>query len=363
MKKTDLFFVIVTLMAVMTGCGNKVMEVTEQTQVEQSQAGQTKEEQTDELANPWEFDVTKQDVMDVTGTELILPEGAFDVDYSVMRSGNLGVMNFSLEGTRFEVRVKPAAGFEDISGLYYEWDDERDDEIGGVKARVRLHYAEDTNNVLWYDGVRMYSLYTEIPGRDGVEAVRVARLVYGVPETSGEADIDNDETGKDDEAVIIGDNDELENLLGGIDIEEYTKMIMEQAKEGEKKFPVKLDKKESSKDVNPVEGGLFITADEIECRSMKLSRPGDVFSFGVELYNNTDSDRTFDQTKFVIEKENGEFLNPFVFEQVRDPETVRADLKRLWVAYTIYDPKGLKEGDKVSVYYDGVFITTLTAEK
>ena len=161
----------------------------------------------------------------------------------------------------------------------------------------------------------------------------------------------------------MDDTEEIENYFAGVDLDEYTRMVMEKAREAEEKNPVVLEKKDSSKDVNPVESGLFITSDKVECRSLKLSCHGNVFSFGMELYNDTGSDKTFDQTKFVIEKGEGVYVNPFVFEEVREPEVVKGDTKRLWMAYTIYNPKDLKIGDEVSVYYDGVFITKLTVEK
>ena len=42
-----------------------------------------------------------------------------------------------------------------------------------------------------------------------------------------------------------------------------------------------------------------------------------------------------------------------------------SDLEDLFsnINLTIYDPKGAKAGDEVSVYYDGVFITKLTIDK
>ncbi len=164
-------------------------------------------------------------------------------------------------------------------------------------------------------------------------------------------------------ATDDADLSDVEDFFSNIDLEEYTKMLQAQAEEGEKKFPVTLKKQDSSKDVNPVDEGLFITADKVECRRLELSCPNDVFSFGMELYNNTGKDQTFDQTKFVIEIKDGEYVNPFVFEQVRQPETVSGEAKRLWMAYTIYNPKNLKAGDEVSIYYDGVFITKLKVEE
>ena len=176
---------------------------------------------------------------------------------------------------------------------------------------------------------------------------KVAKLTV----KGGPKEIDEDQVAK-----------EAKEALKDIDIEEYTKMVMEQAKEGEKKYPVTLEVKESSKDVNPVDGGLFMTEDKVECRSIKFTNTDGIFSFGMELYNETGSDKTFDQTKFVFEKEKGVYVNPFVIDQIREPETVSGELKRLWMSYPIYDPKGLQTGDEVSVYYDGVFITKQAVE-
>ena len=526
MRKTSLFILAAALLlAGFTGCNKNIGETVEQIQTEEPFAG---------MANPWKYDVSEQDVENLTGRAFTVPEGACEVAYGIMEQGKLGEMNFKLDGKSFCARMKPSEGFEDISGLYYEWDAEGVDDIGGAEARIRQSFAGNISNVLWLDGNMMYSLYTSEGDKEGYEVLKAAKLMAGVPETSDAAEYDmygyvvdklpeeqyynhynvkgdNDEificnyNGNDELAEgtyvgmwqigdgwtleVIGDEgsgspgqaeftdengitvtdmeitinttdtcsfdftlnnpsgreltfdqtritlenydgtkldpfaddrtpldvsakverhsfpmdlrnikngDEIsvyydgkyvasifvssilveggpkatdgdladpENFFEGIDIEEYTKMVMEQAKAEEEKNPVTLEKKDSSKDVNPVEGGLFMTADNVECRSLKLACPGDVFSFGVELYNNTGSDKTFDQTKFVIEKEEGVYVNPFVFEQVREPETVGGDTKRLWMSYTIYNPKGLEEGDEVSVYYDGVFITKLAAEK
>lgn len=459
MKKTAILMIAMIFAAALAGCGNKAEQ---QTANEEPAVG---------MANPWKYDVSAQEVKDLTGAEFIVPEGASDVTYGIMESDKLAEMNFTLGDARFEARMKPTSDFEDISGLFYEWDAEGVDKIGDADAQIRLFFEENISNVLWFDGERMYSLFTNGADQEGEEALRVSKLVYGVSETGDAEETEvaeaedaretkdiTDENGitvtdmeimintpetltfeftlnnpdgkdvtfdqtkiklenydgtelypfKDEKEPIdasaqverhsytmdignVKNGDEIsvyydgkyassifvtggpiasdtdlsgmEDFFSNIDLEEYTKMVMEQAKEGEKQFPVKLEVKESSKDVNPVDGGLFITSDKVECRSLKLSCPNDVYSFGMELYNNTGSDKTFDQTKFVIEKEKGVYLNPFVFEQVREPETVGGDTKRLWTTFTIYDPKGVKAGDEVSVYYDGVFITKLTVEK
>ena len=206
-----------------------------------------------------------------------------------------------------------------------------------ASAQVYRHsYTMDIENLKNGDEVSVYY--------DGKYATSI--FVKGGSKASDDADMES-----------------LEDLLGGISLEEYTQMMVEQAKAAEKANPVKLEKKESSKDVNPIDGGLFITSDKVECRSLKLSCFNNVYSFGVELYNETGTDKSFDQTKFVIEIKDGEYVNPFVFAQLQEPETVSGEMKRLWMAYNIYDPKDLKVGDEVSVYYDGVFITKLTVEQ
>jgi len=497
MKKHMIIISTIAISLVLFGCAGKdtkpMAEETKET-VEDTEA-----KKTEGLVNPWKYDVTAEDVENLVNREFPVPDGASEVSYGIMESEKLAEMDFVLNGKHYTARMEPSKEFQDISGLYYEWDAEGVDKINGADAQTRIAFVDNISNVLWNDGEMMYSVYTPYGDRDGYDLMAVVKGMYEPAETSEtekngtegydmygyvvdklptdkyynhynvKGDNDeificnyngNDELNKgtyvgmwqigdgwtleviDDDSLnnpggrdltfditklrlenydgtkldpfgkengpldasakterhsytmdkgnlkggdevsvyyedryvssifvkggpvsTMDDTEEIENYFAGVDLDEYTRMVMEKAREAEEKNPVVLEKKDSSKDVNPVESGLFITSDKVECRSLKLSCPGDVFSFGMELYNDTGSDKTFDQTKFVVEKEEGVYVNPFVFEEVREPEVVKGDTKRLWMAYTIYNPKDLKIGDEVSVYYDGVFITKLTVEK
>lgn len=369
MKKYGMVLISFGLAVALMGCGGGNKEETtkaetiKETTAAETKAPETTAEQTEQetaeaaasgMANPWKYDVTPEDVKNLTGEEFIVPEGAEEVSYGIMESDKLSEMNFTLDGKKYCARMKPGTEFEDISGLFYDWNVENEEVSNTVETKSRQNINDHISNVLWFNGSMIYSLYTDDKEKDIDEVMKVAKPMFEKTESSMMAEIENlDENNTED----------LENFFNNIDLEAYTKMIMEQAKEGEKKYPVTLEVKDSSEDVKELKGGLFITSDGVECRKLKLSCNESAPNFGVELYNNTGSDKTFDQTKFVIEKEKDVYINPFVFEQTREPETVGGDTKRLYMSYTVYDTKGVEAGDEVSVYYDGVFITKLTAEK
>lgn len=368
MRKYGIILITFGLALTLIGCGGgKAEETTKaETKVEttaaETKAPETAPKQTEPetteaatagMANPWKYDVTSEDVKNLTGEEFIVPEGAEDVSYGIMEADKLAEMNFTLDGKKYSARMKPSTVSEDISGLFFDWNVENEEVSNSTEIKSRQNINDHISNVLWFNGSMIYSLYTDDKDMDIDELMKAAKPMFENTESSMMAELEN----------LDADNPEdLANFFNNIDMEAYTKMVMEQAKEGEKKYPVTLEVKDSSEDVNPVDGGLFKTKDGVECRSLKISSNDGTGSFGVEYYNNTGSDKTFDQTKFVIEKEAGVYINPFVFEQTREPEKVGGDTKRLYMSYTIYDTKGAEPGDEVSVYYDGVLIKKLTVE-
>ncbi len=148
----------------------------------------TTKERTEGLANPWEYDVPPEEVKELTGGEFIVPEDAFDVVYGIMREEKLAEMNFTLGDVRYCARMEPADDFEDIAGLFFEWDDEGVEDFGGAQALVRINFEENVTNVLWHDGSMMRSMYTNGADPEGIEVVRMARLVFDVPEASAGSD-------------------------------------------------------------------------------------------------------------------------------------------------------------------------------
>ncbi|MBQ7583337.1 MAG: hypothetical protein IJT24_01890 [Lachnospiraceae bacterium] len=231
MKKSGIMMITLIMVSVLAGC-QKTPDVNQS----------TPEEPAVGLENPWNNDATAQEAEELTGAKLIVPEGAYDVAYLTLDSEKLAEMNFTLGDTRFSVRVKPASDFEDISGLYYEWDAEGVDKVGDADAQTRLFFDENLSNVLWYDGERMYSVYTNGADKEGMEALRIANIVYGVTETSEETDYDMygyvvDKLPEDEyynHYNVKGDNDEIFicNYNGNDELAEGTYVGMWQIGDG-----------------------------------------------------------------------------------------------------------------------------------
>lgn len=144
------------------------------------------------LANPWIYDLTAEEVKERTGCEFIVPEGAYDVAFGVNENDGLAEMNFTMDDVRYCARMKKTEDYEDISGLFYEWDAEGVDRVGEIMADVRLNTPENISNVIWFDNGMMYSLYTGDADKEGLEVVKMANLVFAGggsrSENSDEAD-------------------------------------------------------------------------------------------------------------------------------------------------------------------------------
>ena len=139
------------------------------------------------IANPW-TDMTKVGLEQVSGVALNVPEDAEDVVFRWLDSENLAEMQFMLDGDEYCVRVKPAAleagQLENISGIYYGWENERNITIGhcdGTIGQYQTGSEEWMELCQWYDlapGL-MYSIsvYTA-KGLDGLDLTAVAEMVY-----------------------------------------------------------------------------------------------------------------------------------------------------------------------------------------
>ena len=139
------------------------------------------------IANPW-TDMTKEGLEQVSGVALNVPEDAEDVVFRWLDSENLAEIQFMLDGDEYCFRVKPAvleAGrLENISGIYYGWENERNITIGhcdGTIGQYQTGSEEWMELCQWYDlapGL-MYSIsvYTT-KGLDGLDLTAVAEMVY-----------------------------------------------------------------------------------------------------------------------------------------------------------------------------------------
>ena len=158
--------------------------IQEETQNGQSEQGGVS------LANPWR-DMTEEEMIQVTGAEFRLPSGAQNVHYRYMESEKLAEAVFEWTDLVFTARKQPESGYEDISGMYYDWVLEDDIKIGVSSGKNCVAIAEGNkvNVCSWYDAEEgmMYSLSVIAADLDGFDITALAGEMAGVAEGVNEA--------------------------------------------------------------------------------------------------------------------------------------------------------------------------------
>ena len=138
------------------------------------------------LANPW-VDMTADELAQVSGVTLNLPEGAQDAVYRWLESESLAELQFTLDGDEYCARVKPdaleAGQLDNISGMYFEWEHEEEITVGHCPGTIGLAQtgsSDYTELCLWYDVAPglMYSLSVYTTEPDGLDLTAVAAMVY-----------------------------------------------------------------------------------------------------------------------------------------------------------------------------------------
>ena len=133
------------------------------------------------VANPWS-QTTAQGLMDALGLQLSLPDGATNASWQMMEQAQMGQVQFTWQDMVYTTRVAPTEAFEDISGLYYNWETEEECEVGRCKGVVRrAHDGGNTVDVcLWYDDLTglMYSVCVIDADLDGFDITAVAQMLY-----------------------------------------------------------------------------------------------------------------------------------------------------------------------------------------
>jgi hypothetical protein len=108
-------------------------------------------------------EATADEILETLGISMNIPENAQDTEYFMIDSGEgpqMAQAVFTLDGVEYTYRIKSSSSFEDISGAYFEWENEKDIEISYCSGKV--FYNEGQEGIcLWYDTVPglMYSLY------------------------------------------------------------------------------------------------------------------------------------------------------------------------------------------------------------
>ncbi len=134
-----------------------------------------------DMANPW-TQTTAQGLMDALGLQLGLPDGATNVTWQMLEEAQMGQVNFSWMGEDYTARTALTDEFEDISGLYCDWEVRQDCSVGRCEAVCcRAHEGENTVDLcLWYDELTgvMYSVSVTDKDLDGFDITAAAQILY-----------------------------------------------------------------------------------------------------------------------------------------------------------------------------------------
>ena len=135
------------------------------------------------IANPWE-DMTAEQLSAASNLSFGVPEGAENVIYRYLRSENLAEMQFTIDSDEFCARIQPADEPMNISGMYFEWENEEEVTVGHCPGTLGLSQtgSEDWAELcLWYDADQklQYSLSVYTTDPDGLDLTALAEQVCG----------------------------------------------------------------------------------------------------------------------------------------------------------------------------------------
>ncbi len=170
--------VCLMVVCLFTACANKG----DSTSAPQTGTETGTQEETPEsgVANPL-VESDADGVMQQLGFALGVPDDAENVQYFIL-NGDTEELHFTLNGLDYVARMKSTAGFEDISGMNYEWTTTLDDELNGRECKLMRYCGEDgdVDVCLWYDVVPglMYSISTSDSSLDGFDITAIALKVF-----------------------------------------------------------------------------------------------------------------------------------------------------------------------------------------
>ena len=134
------------------------------------------------MPNPWE-ELTEEGLKEVSGLSFRVPEGAENVIYRFLRSDGLAEMQFKMFGDEFCARIQQveleAGQLMNISGMYFQWENEEPVSIGGCSGTIgqaQTGTEEWVELCMWYDAERkqMHSLSVHTTDPDGLDLTAVA---------------------------------------------------------------------------------------------------------------------------------------------------------------------------------------------
>ena len=133
------------------------------------------------VSNPW-VKTTEDGLMEALGLRFGVPEGATDVTWLILEEEQLAELQFTWYDEDYTARIMPSDEFQDISGMYYDWQQQFDCEIGRCEGICyRAYDGEYTADLcLWYDALTglMYSVSVVDTDLDGFDITASAQEIY-----------------------------------------------------------------------------------------------------------------------------------------------------------------------------------------
>lgn len=134
------------------------------------------------MSNPW-VESDQAGVLENVGFTMTPPSGATNVTYQYLTTTGMGQMQYEYDGINWVYRIQPTNDFEDISGMYCEWDAETDGKVGAWDAKYMSSVSEEEGDVQvvnWYEIVTgvSYSLIAQSPDLDGIDIQVFAEEIY-----------------------------------------------------------------------------------------------------------------------------------------------------------------------------------------
>ncbi len=139
------------------------------------------------LPNPWLELESKEQLLELSGIDFNIPEGAEEIVYRYLPEEALSEILFILDGDEYCARIEPAALNEgelmNISDIYFAFENEEAVKIRYCDGTIGLAQTGSEDWVelcLWYDIVPgiMYSLSVYTTDPDGLDLTAVAEQVY-----------------------------------------------------------------------------------------------------------------------------------------------------------------------------------------
>lgn len=165
-----------TLMILLVGCGNKTVQADSQVDVETDV--QAEEDESVGMANPM-TETTLEEINQYY--PVILPEGTSDELYFFIKNTEvnpLAQVDFTYETLSYTYRILGTTEDNDISGMYVEWNETLEVEVGYNTATISLNEGKE-GMIIWYDAAPglKYSIIMETDATAEL-LVNMANLLY-----------------------------------------------------------------------------------------------------------------------------------------------------------------------------------------